>query len=162
MGPLARLARDSGGLTLVELLVVVGIMTTAVGMVGSGIFQSLGIERSWRADAVATREWRHAYSWFASDALNAESTDLIDGQPPVASVTMTWTDGDGALHTSRYLLVGTRLVREIDGTVSTVAAHALSASFSLSAKVLTFDLALAAAQGAPRGHTLVTYLRMLK
>ena len=57
----------------------VGILTLAMGLVGRGVFQVLSIQRFWRDDVVATRELRHAGSWFAGDALNAEAIDLADG-----------------------------------------------------------------------------------
>ena len=67
-----RFLRRSHGFTMVESLMAVGIMTMMLGLVGGGIFQSLSIEKFWLDDVVATRQVRHAESWFAGDAMNAE------------------------------------------------------------------------------------------
>ena len=76
---LKGLASDASGFTIAEVTVAVGILTLALALVGSSVFQSLSIERFWQDDVVATKELRHAGSWFAGDAMNAETTDLIDG-----------------------------------------------------------------------------------
>lgn len=153
---------DSTGFTLVEVLVAVGILTLAVGMVGGGVFQSGSVSGSWRSGAIAVKEWRDAQSWFSADALNAETTDLVNGSPLVDAVTLTWTDRDGVPHIVTYSLSGSDLIREYDGVETPVARRAVSVGFSLSGSVLTFDLEVEAGGGATESTSLQTYLRMLR
>ena len=68
----SRLLSRSSGFTLAETLVALSIMGLGMGLVGSGIFQSLVIERVWVDDVMATRDVRHAGSWLAGDAMNAQ------------------------------------------------------------------------------------------
>ena len=96
---LKSLAARSGGFTLVEAVIAVGILTLGLGLVGSAVFQSLAIERFWRDDVTAVRELRHAGSRFAGDVLYTETTDLVDSAAAVGSVNLTWTDAGGVAHT---------------------------------------------------------------
>jgi hypothetical protein len=75
---LRRLRTGNAGVTLVETLVALGIMGIALGLLGSGIFQSLSIEKFWLDDVVATREARHAGSWLSGDVMNAEEVCYYD------------------------------------------------------------------------------------
>ena len=131
---LNRILRRSRGFTLVETLIAVSIMTMMLGLVGGGIFQSLSIERFWLDDVVATREVRHAESWFAGDAMNAEEVcaagaELAPGATSIGSVVLVRYEiiGSGALplglctlvvdttqydlFTTTYTLTGTSLTR---------------------------------------------------
>jgi hypothetical protein len=156
-----RLARSSAGVTLVEAVVAVGILTMAVALIGTSIFQSLSIQRYWRDDVIATKEWRHAGSRFVTDLFNAETIDLVDGAAPVSAVTFTWVDGGGNPHTATYSLVGDTLIRDVDGFQITVARGVLSAGFSRNARLVTFDLEVQADLGKTESMSLQTYLRML-
>jgi len=151
----------SAGFTLVEVLVAVGLITLALGSVGSGIFQALSVERYWRQDVVATKELRHAQSWFAGDAINTATTSLVEDDPPASSVTLGWTDPDGVTHSATYAVYGSSLTRTFDGSQITMASHVTSASFSLSDRVLTFQLTVGAEQGTTDTASLSTYLRMM-
>ena len=150
------------GFTLVESVVVTGIITVALSMVGGGIFQVLSIQRTWRDDVVATKELRHAGSWFAGDALNATATDLVPDDPPVGSVTLQWTDGAGVPRTVTYSLSGVFLERASGGDVIAVARRVTSVGFSLAGQTLTFDLTVEAETGGTESASLQTYLRMLQ
>ena len=155
------LSSPSAGFTLMEVLVVIGIVALASGLLGSGVFQSLSVERSWRSDVVATKEWRNAQSWFSTDTLNAETTDLTDGGGPAPSVTLTWLDDVLVPHVASYFLSGDELIRDIDGTQVVVARGVLSAGFALSGKVLTFDVEVEAEQGGSEVASLQVFLRAL-
>ncbi len=158
-----RLLSTSSGFTLAETLVALSIMGLGMGLVGSGIFQSLVIERVWVDDVIATRDIRHADSWLSEDALNAHevcdpltSAKLIPGGASVASITVVsyefadpldlpdgrYCDGflDAAFtrHETTYKVVGTELQRIIVTDGLTIAQNSLtrrvvSAGFSLSA-----------------------------
>ena len=154
------LAGSSPGFTLAEMLVGMSIMAVGIGLIGGGIFQALGVERYWFDDVVATKELRHAGSWFAGDAMNAE-TVLIDGVPPGSRVTLTWTDSGSVPHTAIYSLSGSNLLRDLDGMQITLARRVVSADFSLSGKVLTFAMEVAADRGGTESTSLQTYLRRL-
>ena len=93
----SRLLSRSSGFTLAETLVALSIMGLGMGLVGSGIFQSLVIERVWVDDVMATRDVRHAGSWLAGDAMNAQEVcdpatgeALLPGGGAVDSVTLVW------------------------------------------------------------------------
>ena len=152
---------SSGGFTLVEMLVGIGIMGLAVGFIGAALFQTVGLSKEWSDDVLATKETRHAASWFARDALNAQTVDLADGAPPVSSVTIDWTDQDDVAHTAVYAIVGERLVRSFGGASITVARQVVSASFSRSDQVITFSLTVTAAGGTTETNDLSVYARML-
>ena len=163
---------ESSGFTLVETLVAIGILTFAVGVIGSGMFQVLNFQRYFKDDAVATKELRHAGSWFAGDALNAEDaldaggvTRLAcDPNPAVEQVTLQWTDKDGVTqHLATYSLTGAELIRNYDGVLNTMARPVVAGSlnFSLCGNLLTLNMEVEADRGATEDITLQTYLRSL-
>ena len=155
--------RPSGqrGLTLVEVLVAVGILTTASGLVGGGVFQVLSVQGPWRAELVATKDLRNAAAWFGGDAANAEATDLLDTAPPVGSVSLSWTDGEGQPHTAYYSVSSGALVRDLDGAQTAVARSVASAQFSLAGRLLTTTIEIDTGGGATQTQTSQTYLRNL-
>lgn len=157
-----RLLSTSSGFTLAETLIALSIMGLGTGLVGSGIFQSLVIERAWVDDVIATKDIRHADSWLAKDALNAHevcdptiNSKLIPGGVAITSMTfvryefvdandlpVTYCDGTlGAnftRHETTYVVVGTELQRIIVtdglqiGKIS-LTRRVVSIGFSLSA-----------------------------
>ena len=162
---LKRLAfsmRDNAGVTLVEMIVVTGIVSVSVGLVGGGIFQVLSIQRTWRDDVSATRELRHAESWIARDAFNTMTTDLIADDPSVDTMTLQWTDSTETVHTVVYGLSGPFLERTEGSEVTQVARAVTAVGFSLSGQTLTFDLTVEAESGGTESTNLETYLRTLQ
>jgi len=160
----ALLGGSSPGFTLAEVLVTVGLMGIIMSLMGGALFQALGIQRWWQDDVIATKELRNAGSWLSGDTFNATATDLVDGNPAVSSVTMSWTDTDSVSHTASYSydVVGNRLVRDYDGIQHTVARRVASAGFSLSGKMLTFDLEVNASRGGTESKSLTVNLRRLQ
>ena len=121
------------GFTLVEVLVALGILSLAIGLAGSGLFQVFSFQTSYQDKVVATKDLRHAGSWFSGDALNAQSAIDENGEPldclsAADSVTLSWTDHGGAMHSSTYQVSGNSLEREYDGRVNTLANHVVSNS----------------------------------
>ena len=165
------------GFTLVEVVIALGLLSLATGMIGGGLFQVHGIQKFWRDDAVATRELRHAGSWFAGDALNAESV-LTSSPPggtplpcapdsPSNSVTLTWTDSNSS-HVATYTVSGKDLNRTYDGATIRLAerviaqsADAQNTGFSLCNKLLTLYLAVDADRGDSESMSLKTLIRKL-
>jgi len=159
---LVRIAGSSRGFSLPELLVSIAIMSLALGLIGGGIFQALGIERFWSDNVIATKELRHGASWFAEDALNAQATDLSDGQAATSSATITWTDYADVSHSAAYTLVGDQLFRNFDGDQIVVARRVVSAGFSRSGSTLKLTITVDAAQGTIESTELEVYARMLQ
>ena len=157
------LDRASPGFTLAELLVSLSILGMSMGLIGSGIFQAFALERTWSDDVVATREVRHATSWFAGDALNAQQTDLVDGAAPVSSATLSWTGQGQVAHAATYSLSpDATLIRDIDGSKITVARRVLSAQFSREGSVLKLTLEVQAAAGETELKSINIYGRTLQ
>ncbi|MBI4310806.1 MAG: prepilin-type N-terminal cleavage/methylation domain-containing protein [Chloroflexi bacterium] len=152
----------AGGFTLVEMLVVVGILAVMLPMSAQSMYQALSVRREWQDTVLAVREARSAESWFAGDALNAQTTTLVDGAPAVASMTIGWTDNNGTPHSVSYQVAGGEMVRTHDGTEMVVARDVASVGFALSGRVLTFQAHTYGAYGVTEGVTLNTYLRMLQ
>ena len=153
--------RNSSGFALLEIAVGLSILSLGVGLIGTSVFQVLSIQRHWQADRVATKDLRHTGSWFAGDALNAE-TVVIGGTPEAPTVTLSWVDSSDVFHSSIYSLDGDTLVREDDGIVTPVAKGVVSAEFSLSGQILTLELTVNSGNGGTTPLTLQTYLRVLQ
>ncbi len=157
---LGNLLRSSEGFTLVELLV--GILSSAMSFVGRGAFQAFSAD-SFRQDTVmAAAEVRKAGTWFAGDAVNAETTDLIDAAAPVSSVTLSWTDRHGVPKTVLYQIAGGTLTRTEASIQTTVARGVVSGGFQLSGKLVMLDIGVQGASGGTENAVLQTYLRMMQ
>lgn len=166
-----RSLADSSGFTLVEVMFAVGIMSLAVGIVGDGIFQVISVRQHWADDAVATKDLRHAGSWFAGDALNAEDVQDANGDtlacaPPKSGATLIWTDANGASHRAIYSASVDRLVRQDEdgNSVQVISGGVVenSVNFSLCGNLLTLDLEVKAERENTEAMILRTYLRKLK
>lgn len=160
----------ASGFSLIEVLVALGIISLAVGLAGSGIFQVLSFERFWQDDMAATGDLRRAGSRFAGDALNAE--DAVDslgqrvGCGPGASsstVTLSWTDTTGSPHTATYSLSGGSLIRVFDGNQNKLARRVVANSLevSLCQRMLIMDLEVKAGRNTTENIRLQTHLRKL-
>ena len=156
-----QLTRNSSGFALLEAAVGLSILSLGVVLIGTSVFQVLSIQRNWQDDRVATKDLRHTGSWFAGDALNAE-TVVISGTPEAPNVTISWVDSSDVFHSSIYSLDGDTLIRDDDGIVTPVAKSVVSADFSLSGRVLTLDLTVNSGNGGTTLMTLKTYLRVLQ
>ena len=168
-----RLLSETSGFTLVEALVALGILSVAVGLIGSGLFQVLSFQKPWQDQVVATKELRHAGSWFAGDALNTEevfdasgSTRLTcDPDPGVEKVTLQWIGKDGSTtQNAIYSLTGQDRIRTYDGNENTVASPVVAGtlSFSLCGNLLTVMMDVEAERGTTDDIVLQTYTRRLK
>ena len=154
------------GFTLVEVLVAMGIMSLAIGLAGSGLFQVFSFQTSYQDKVVATKDLRHAGSWFSGDALNAQAAVDGNGEPldclsASDSITLSWTDNDGAYHSSTYQVSGDSFEREYDVLVNTLAEHVVtdSVGFLHCGNLLTLELEVEADSGEAKNTVLRTYLR---
>ena len=154
--------RDCSGFTLIEVLIGTSLTVFAASALLGGAYQAFSAERFRRDEMSAVVNTRHAGAWFASDALNAETTDLVDGGPPAACVTLTWNDRDDVGHALTYRLTDGLLIRDLDGAQVTVARGVVSVEFFLSDRLLTMDLEVAGELGGLRASTHQTYLRSLR
>jgi prepilin-type N-terminal cleavage/methylation domain-containing protein len=159
IGILQRLLGGSSGFTLVEVSVAVAILSLGVGLIGNSVFQVLSIQRFWQDEKFATKEIRHAGSWFAGDALKATATSLTPGTAAVNQVTLTLESG-----TVTYSQSGDTLVRQAGSDQNVVARGVVSVGFSLSpdGEVLTFATEVEAAEGGTEVLTLQNYLRLMQ
>lgn len=169
MRSLRNIMESSGGSTLIELLVSIGILTSVVGIFGAGMFQVLSIQRFWTDDVNAVREVRHAGNWFAGDALNA--TNVLDAggvnrltcvpSPSVRKVTLIWTDASGNDHS----VAGDELHRAFDSTGSPLVLAsrvvADSISFTLCGNTLRLNMDVLADRDSTDSLDLITYMRKL-
>lgn len=144
---------------MLEMTVALSILGLAVGLVGSSVFQVLSVQQTWQDDAVSKKDLRHAESWFAGDALNAKSTNLVDGSGQVNSLMFTTWDGDQIT----YGITGSSLMRSaFDGTqtaVTELADDVTFIGFSRSGRVLDFRLEVEAERDTSNTIDLQTYLR---
>ena len=154
------------GFTLLEVLVALGLLSVTMALAGSGLFQVFSFQTSYQDKAVATKDLRHAGSWFSGDALNAQSAvdengDPLDCTSAANSVTLSWTGSDGVSHISTYQVAGDSLVREYDGSVNTIAEHVVanSVGFLHCGNLLTMELEIEAEPGSTKKSVLWTYLR---
>ena len=127
---------DQSGLTLVELLVATAITGLLAGALGTTVHQLFMTSERGNDELRALHDVQNAGSWLNLDGERAETTNLIDGAPPAASMTLSWTSGSQA-HTVTYSLSGTELQRNHNGTTITVARHISGIQFSISDRVIT-------------------------
>ena len=172
MRPLVLLkqrASDTSGFTLIEVVVAVAVIGLIVALSGPAFSQVLVLQASWQDDVVATKDLRHAGSWFAGDSLNAE--DALDSNskrlvcsstaPPI---TLKWSDTGGVAHTAIYQVSGGSLERDFDGAAITLAPRVVanSVSFKLCGKLLTLDMKVKAEIGTEESMSLQSYMRKLE
>jgi prepilin-type N-terminal cleavage/methylation domain-containing protein len=146
----------SNGFTLVEAAVALAILSMGVGLVGTSVFQVLSIQRFWQDDRFATKENRHAASWFAGDALKTTATDLTPG---VEATQVTLTKDNGAV---TYSQSGDTLVRQEGSYQNVIARNLVSVTFLLNGEVLTFTTEVEAANGNTETLSLQNYLRLVE
>lgn len=126
------MSTDKRGITLVETVVAFGIATMLVAVLGSAIFQFMRFTEQGNDQFRALHDVQNAGYWVTLDGKRAQTTDLIEGADPVASMTLYWTD-EGQSHEVKYSRSGTDLQRtHNDTTITTVARHIASVEFSIS------------------------------
>ena len=142
-----RLWRAQAGVTLAELIIVVGIMSAVLPTVGSQLFSAISIGQSWQNDIGATVTLRQASNYVMRDAVAAQTISLGVASAPADTVTLTWQDTSAVDHTVVYALSGSKLVRTLDSVSLAVARNVNSVEFSRTGDLLNFVLVVDAATG---------------
>ncbi len=141
----AAWCRGQGGMTLVEVIIAVGIITAGAAMVGPPMFAVLQQNQSWQDNLTATESWRQAAGYFSRDVEQAQTISLADGSPSVDSITMTWSL-NGATQTVDYALststADETLQRTFNGSTIAVARGVESVQFGRSGDMLTMTLTM--------------------
>ena len=151
--------RRQDGFTLVEVLIALGIAALITSTIGTAIFQIL--DRSARGGETvrALNDIQNAGQWLYLDGERAETTDLVENDPSVASMVLSWV-ADGQSHTVSYSITGTELVRDHNGVVTTVARYVSNADFSISNRLITVNLtSTPGSTGASKDITYSIWLR---
>ncbi len=139
---MARGSTREEGKALVVLLVLAAI---AVPLILSGIDVARGLSvGGGQGRGISNNQ----YAAMTADAMVAQTTDLVDGAAPKPSATLTWTDGDEGFHYAHYTVVDGEVLREHDGSTTTVARSVVAARFSRVGKTLIFAIDLESADGA--------------
>ena len=134
-----KLLSEQKGFTLVEILIALGITALITGVLGTAIFQIF--DRSVRGQDTlrALNDIQNAGRWLYLDGGRAETTDLVNDAPSVNSMTLNWTS-DGQPHAATYALTNSELIRNHNGTQTTVARYVSVADFSISNDLITINL----------------------
>ena len=135
--------RQQGGFTLLELVAAVAIVAAMGSVITTVIFHEVRGTAAARNEVAASIDTGEAGRWISRDSMSAESTDLVDGAPPVDQLTLSWTEWyelTGVSHVSTYSLSGTDLKRDFDGVVTTVARNISNVAFSQADRVVTVEI----------------------
>ena len=128
------------GMTLVEVLVACAITVIIVGGLSTAIYMIISATERGNGETSALHDVQNAAYWISYDAQMASTTDLVEGDQLVDSLSLDWTDCYGNSHSSSYWLSDSKLQRDYDDTTTTVAWYVSSIEFSISGDVLTFHL----------------------
>ena len=127
-------------MTLIEVVIACTITAVIIGGLSVAIYTIVNITERGNAESAALHDLQQASYWIGNDTQMAWTTSLSDGGSATNNVTLRWTNGDGSSHYSIYQLAGTRLQRNYDGNITTVAQYISSLGFSISGRVFTFGI----------------------
>jgi len=135
------------GFTIIELLVSIGITAILVPLISFMIIQIVRGGPVITQRSVAIADIDSASHWLNRDLVLAQTTNLVDGAPPISFMSLDWSDltawaGDtGEIeHSVSYTLAGTELRRDYDGEGSIVGKYLSNVSFSLEDGVFNVTL----------------------
>ncbi len=138
-----KVARGQRGTTLLELMVALVITVVVVGGTLSLIFQEYRGTAVAKTAVTAARQIGNAARSISQDGMMAETTDLVDGSPPVDTLTLNWVERyefTNLSHSSSYFISGNQLRRDYDGTVTVVARDISSVEFSRSGRLISVTI----------------------
>ena len=127
------------GFTLVEILLAMGITALVTGVLGTAIFQIFDRSASGQDTLRALNDIQDAGQWIYIDGEKAETSDLVNNDPPVSAMTLSWST-EGTPHTAIYSLTGSELIRDHNGVQTTVARYLSGADFSIIDDLITINL----------------------
>ena len=149
------------GFTLLELIAVMAVGALIIMGIVALIFQEFRGTALAKTSVTAAHEISNAARLVSQDGMMAESTDLVEGADPVDHITLTWVeqyDFSNIPHYSSYSLEGTKLRRDYDGAVTTVAQNISKVEFSQAGDVLTVSISCTPQWGgAPEKTVQKTY-----
>lgn len=151
--------RDQKGMTLVEVLVGAALVAMLVMPTSLAIYHFISLSHQGNARLTALHNIQNAARIISRDGQMAESTDLVEGAEPVASLGLAWLDRYAGVtegHTASYRLTDNNLERTYDGVSAVIARHISSVAFSRDGGVITMTIA-AQAPGSPRAREEKTY-----
>lgn len=134
------------GFTLVEILLAMGITALITGVLGTAIFQIFDRSASGQDTLRALSDIQNAGQWIYLDGEKAETTNLVNNDPPVSSMTLTWSS-EGTPHTATYTFSNTELIRNHNGVETTVARYLSGADFAISDELITINMTSAPGNG---------------
>ena len=139
-----KIISDRRGMTLVEVIIATSITAMIVGLLGTSLFMFTKVTGQGNAKLATFQDMQNAGQWITRDGISAQTTSLVEGAAPVASMTLNWSDG-GQSNTVIYFLSGNLLKRSYNGTAMTVARNVSSVGFAISQGVITSDITSAPA-----------------
>ncbi len=135
------------GFTLIELLVALPIGAAILTVVVASYFQVMQARVDIGQRSIAMAELDNAEHWLAGDLVMAQTTDLIEEDPPVSSMSLEWKDlthwaaDEGVIdHSVSYVLFENQLQRNYDGQMTIIARHLTYVGFSIHDRVFTVTL----------------------
>ena len=143
---LGRMWRGESGVTLLETLIAVGLLSMSVVMVGVPMFPVMKANQDWRDDLSATANWRQASGYFSRDAVHASTLTIDDEDAARMGLTLSWASEDQE-HSIAYELQGDTLLRTYDGLTGAIARRVVGVQFSRSDRLLTMVLEVEAGHG---------------
>lgn len=147
------------GFTLIELVLAMAVSGLLVATATAAIYQTVKSEAKNNGTAIALTDIDRAVHWLTQDTGQGQTTDLIDGAPPVSSMTLWWQDltswaleDEAVSHYVTYCFnqdctdppcdaESTReLRRDCDGEITTVGKYLTTVEFSLDGRIITVTL----------------------
>ena len=134
------------GFTLIELLVAAAIAGLIAPVVVSAIFQlTTGTSRV-TADLIVQQDLNALSSFISGDISQAQTIDLVDGDPPVSQMRADWIDETGwassgaEAHFVEYTLSPPTVLRNLDGVTLVAGKYVDDIQFSRNGKFISVVL----------------------
>ncbi len=146
------------GFTLVEVLVAMAVGTIILTGVVLSIYQVVWSTDRSNSQVTVLTDLNTAALAIKEDLMMTQTTNL--SSTPQSSANLSWIDytsfgaSNQTSHSSRYILSGTNLTRNYDGTVTIVGRRITSISFTQSGKVVTVVITAAGYGTTQRRETL--------
>jgi type II secretory pathway pseudopilin PulG len=145
-------------MTLIELLIVTGLLGLLIGVASSAIFHFTDTIPQGNAHLAALHNIQTAARWLSQDGQMAQTVKPTAGILPDEELTLSWSDAYGDAwtdHTSKYSLSDGVLKRNYDGKEITIARYISKIEFSLKGEILT--VTITSSGGNPKIKEMKTY-----